>query len=201
MIDIVQQIAAAHRAVELRSGADGESVSVQVRRTYDAAIENVWNALTDPDRLRRWFMPVSGEFRVGGRFQVEGMASGDILDCDPPKLLRVTYGHETSLVEVRLAENGEATVLELDHTVPLALAGSVAGALYVGPGWDGAVMGLGRYLSGMDTVAANSPEVLEFSAHSISVWESVVRAAGLATDEELVDAVAAAKAQFTPDES
>ncbi|GAA1002023.1 SRPBCC family protein [Acrocarpospora macrocephala] len=202
MIDIVQQIAAAHRAVELRSGADGESVSILVRRTYHTTIENVWNALTDPDRLRRWFLPVSGEFRVGGQFQVEGMASGDILHCDPPKLLRVTYGHETSLVEVRLAEDGEATVLELDHTVPLALAGSVAGALYVGPGWDGAVMGLGLYLSGMDpVVAANSPEVLKFSSHSISVWESVVKAAGLATDEELVDAVAAAKAQFIPDKS
>ncbi|GAA0390829.1 activator of HSP90 ATPase [Acrocarpospora corrugata] len=201
MIDIEKQIAATEREVR----GDGETVSVVLRRTYDAAIEDVWNAFTDPDRLRRWFMPVSGEFRVGGRFQVEGNAGGDILRCEPPKLLRVTYGHETSLVEGRLTEAGEATALELDHTVPIAMAGSVAGAMYVGPGWDGAVMGLSRYLSGIETddpaAVANSPEVIEFSSHSILVWEIAVRAAGIATEDEIVAAVAAAKSQFTPRES
>lgn len=42
---------------------------------------------------------------------------------------------------------GEATELRLDHTVPLALAQSVAAALFVGPGWDGAFLGSGRYVA------------------------------------------------------
>ncbi|GIH29395.1 activator of HSP90 ATPase [Acrocarpospora phusangensis] len=195
MIDLSQQIAATRRAVEHRTEAGEETVSAVLRRSYDTGIEKVWGALTDPDRLRQWFLPVSGEFRVGGRFQVEGNAGGEILRCEPPKLLLVTYGHETSLVEVRLAGDSHGTTLELDHTVPVALAGGVVGALYVAPGWDGVVMGLGRYLAG-DPVRADSPEVLEFSAHAVSAWESTVRAAKLATDDEISAAVAAARAQF-----
>ena len=29
-----------------------------IRRTYDASPEELWGALTDPDRLARWFLPV-----------------------------------------------------------------------------------------------------------------------------------------------
>ena len=39
-----------------------------IRRTYDAAPEDVWDALTDPDRIVRWFLPVTGDLRPGGRF-------------------------------------------------------------------------------------------------------------------------------------
>jgi uncharacterized protein YndB with AHSA1/START domain len=40
------------------------------RRTYDADIEDVWSALTDPDRMKRWFMPISGDLRVGAAIDV-----------------------------------------------------------------------------------------------------------------------------------
>ena len=58
-----------------------------LRRRYDAAIEDVWDAVTDPDRLKRWFLPISGDLRVGGTFQLEGNAGGEILSCEPPRLL------------------------------------------------------------------------------------------------------------------
>jgi uncharacterized protein YndB with AHSA1/START domain len=204
MIDTTNQIDAIHREVGRRSIESGEVVSVLLRREYDAPVEDVWNALTDPDRMKRWFMPVSGDLREGGDFQLEGNASGRILRCDPPRLLRATFGGETSIVEVRLAPDGDdATTLELEHTVPIEMAGSGAGALYVGPGWDGAVMGLGLYLSGGFTgdpvEAANSPEVIAFSGESIEAWTAVIEASGTATPEELAAGVAASRAQFTPD--
>ncbi|NUT50994.1 MAG: ATPase [Saccharothrix sp.] len=203
MIDIADQLKAIHR--EVHAGSD-DLVGVLLRRTYDAAAEDVWDAVTDPDRLRRWFLPVGGDLREGGSFQVEGNASGDILTCAPPQLLRVTWGGETSVVELRLtAEDDERTTVELEHTVPKAIAGSGAGALYVGPGWDGALLGLGLYLAGAVTedfdpvAAANAPETQEFNLGSIDAWTAAVQESGTATEEELAAAVAVSKAQFSPD--
>src|SRR5215216_3248253 len=64
---------------------------VEARRTYSAAIDDVWDACTNPERLPRWFLPVSGDFQVGGRYQFEGNAGGVIERCDEPSLLAVTW--------------------------------------------------------------------------------------------------------------
>jgi uncharacterized protein YndB with AHSA1/START domain len=205
-IDIPSQLAAIYRQVGLEPAEDGENVGVLLRRSYGTGIEDVWDALTDPDRMRRWFMPVSGDLRVGGTFQLEGNASGDILACEPPRLLRLTFGGPTSIVELRLtATADDETTLELEHTVPIAIAQSAAGALYVGPGWDGALMGLGLYLSGEFTgdpvAAANSPEVVAFSKESIHAWTETVEASGTASADEIAAATAVSMAQFAPGES
>src|SRR4029078_6276694 len=125
MIDIVSQLNAIQRKVEVLppAGGLGERVSVLRSRSYDAPIGDVWDAVTQPDRIKRWFMPISGDLRVGGNFQLEGNAGGEILACEPPRLLRVTFGGPTSLVEVRLiAQEDSATILELQHTVPIEMA-------------------------------------------------------------------------------
>jgi uncharacterized protein YndB with AHSA1/START domain len=206
VIDIPTQIKAIQREVDTQSVESGEVVRVLLRREYRAAVEDVWNAVTEPERMRRWFMPVIGDLREGGDFQLEGNASGRILRCDPPRLLRTTFGSETSIVEVRLSSDGEdTTTLELEHTVPIELAGSGAGALYVGPGWDGAVMGLGLYLAGHvpndPIAAANSPETVEFNRHSVRAWTTVVEASGTAGPDEVVAAVEMSLAQFAPEDA
>lgn len=68
MFDMVQELAAIHR---VRDGG-GDTVSVTLTRTYDAESEDVWDALTNPERLPCWFYPVSGDLKVGGSFQFEG---------------------------------------------------------------------------------------------------------------------------------
>ena len=203
MIDIARHLSAVHREVSAKP--ETETVRVLLRRSYDAEIDDVWSAVTDPERVRRWFLPLTGDLRVGGTFNLEGNAGGDILDCEPPRLLRVTFGGPTSIVELRLtpdAERDGATVLELDHSVPLAMAGSAAGALYVGPGWDGAVMGLGLFLAGEpieDPVAmANSLEVQEFSLESLRVWAANARASNSATEDEIAAATEVSAQQFAP---
>jgi uncharacterized protein YndB with AHSA1/START domain len=203
MIDIAAELAAIGRKVTRDAGASGETVAVRLERTYDAGVEDVWDAVTDPDRLRRWFLPVSGELKVGGTFQLEGNAGGEILACDAPTLLRVTFGSETSIVELRFtALDAERTGLEMVHTVPIEIARSGAGALYPGPGWDGALLALGLYVAGQvaedPVAAANSPEGLEFSYGSVLAWKAVVEESGTATDEEIAAAVEVALAQFAP---
>jgi hypothetical protein len=116
----------------------------------------------------------------------------------------VTWGGPTSVVRVRLSATDAGTVLELEHTVPAAFAGSGAGALYVGPGWDATLLALSLWLRGelVDDPAtwAASAEVREVNAGSIEAWVATVRASGTATDDELA-AATAARAQFTPDGS
>jgi len=202
MIDIPNQLAAIYREVGDRDG--GEAVGVLLRRSYDAAIEDVWDAVTDPDRIRRWFLPLSGDLRVGGNFQLEGNAGGEILTCEPPRLLRVTFGGPTSVVELRLSASGdEETVLELEHTVPMEIAQSGAGALYVGPGWDGALMGLDLFLHGEvvddPVAAASSPETQEFSKQSVHAWTAAVESSGTAGADEIAAASEASLAHFAPD--
>ena len=202
MRDLLDEVIAAHRDVRRRGSGDGEEISAVVRRRYDAAAADVWDAVTDPERLRRWFAPVSGDLRVGGAFQVEGNAGGDVRECDPPHALAVTWGGPESVVRVRLTPDGDsATVLELEHSVPVAFVGSGAGALYVGPGWDVAVLGLARFLAGevVDDPAAweGTPEGQRYALATIRAWSDAV--GGTATAEEVAAAAEASRAQFAPD--
>ena len=199
MFDMVEELAAIHRNVERDDS--GETVTVTLTRTYAADAEDVWDALTSPERLPRWFFPVSGELKVGGSFQLEGNAGGEIRRCDTPTWLQVTFGGPDSILDVRLAETGDTTTLELTHTVPLAMAGSGAGALFVGPGWDGALLGLGIHLRGVAVgdplEAANSPQVIEFNRGSISKWTETIESSGTASADEIAGAREAAVAQYT----
>ena len=93
MIDIAHEIDAVQR--EVRSGriAAGEGRQVRLQRTYDAPIDDVWDALTNPERIGRWFLPVSGDYRLGGRYQFEGNAGGEIVECARPNRLKVTWAY------------------------------------------------------------------------------------------------------------
>ena len=61
-------------------------------RTYETTIEDLWDACTDPERLRRWYVPVTGDFRVGGSFAQLNMGFGTIVACDAPHLLKLSLG-------------------------------------------------------------------------------------------------------------
>jgi len=125
------------------------------------------------------------------------------MTCEPPRHLVVTFGGESSIVDVVLAGEGDQTLLKLTHSVPIELAGSGAGALYVGPGWDGALLGIAQYLAGevvSDPVAAaNSPEVQDFNVSSIKEWIAAVEASDTADADTISAAQQAALAQYAPD--
>jgi len=203
MFDIAEQLKAIQRNVSSGPIEGGEGVTVLLTREYDAAVEDVWEAMTDPERIRRWFYPVSGDLRAGGTFQLEGNAGGDILRCEPPRLLRLTFGGPASQVELRLS-GAERTRLELEHTVPIEMARSGAGALYVGPGWDGAFLALALFLRGEVTedpiAAANSPEAREFTLQSVHAWVSAVETSGTAKPEDIATATAMSLTQFAPEQ-
>lgn len=203
IIDLAEHIGATTRQVEQQHSEAGEVVTVTLERRYAAEVADVWHAITDPERVRRWFLPLTGNLRPGGNFQLEGHAGGDIMACEPPRHLLVTFGGESSIVDLQLTGDGEQTLLKLTHSVPLELAGSTAGTLYVGPGWDGALLGIALYLagevSGDPVAAANSPEVQDFNVRSIQEWIAAAEASGTADADAIAAAQQAALAQYAPD--
>jgi uncharacterized protein YndB with AHSA1/START domain len=154
MIDVTQQINAVRREVGTRVLEAGEARTVTISRTYTAAIEDVWDACTSAERIPRWFLPVSGELKLGGRYQLQGNAGGTIERCDPPGSFSATweFGGEVSWIEVRLtAEAAERTRLEIEHIAYVSdERWAEFGPAAVGIGWDSIVMGLSLHLSGAE---------------------------------------------------
>jgi uncharacterized protein YndB with AHSA1/START domain len=200
MIDIVREIDAVAREVGSGRIPAGEGRSIRLRRTFDAPIDDVWDALTNPERVSRWFLPISGDYRIGGRYQLEGNAGGKILACEGPNRLRVTwvYGDDVepadvSEVEVRLSpESEDRTVFELEHT---AVVPDDRWAEYgpgaVGVGWDGAVLGLSLHLQGG---SIEDPEAWQLSDEARSFYRRSSEAWGAANGASGADPAAVARA-------
>ena len=214
MIDVIREIETVQREVGSRKVPGGEARTILLRRTYDAPIEDVWDALTNPERISRWFLPISGDYRLGGRYQFEGNAGGEIVACERPNRVKVTwiFGPEpkdtdVSEVELRLTPAGDgATTLELEHlaTVPDEMWDTF-GPGAVGVGWEQGALGLALHLKGHSVPPdANawqlSPEGVDFGTRSSEGWGAANQAAG-ADPEVVARNVAATTAFYTIDPS
>ena len=93
MIDITNQIDQVDRAVSTRNLDSGEANVATISQSYGTTVEDVWDACTNIERMPRWLMPVTGELRPGGRYQIEGNASGVVERCDPPEPLLAPPGN------------------------------------------------------------------------------------------------------------
>ncbi|MEJ8667794.1 SRPBCC family protein [Streptomyces sp. NBC_01614] len=206
MSEIVDELNRLHRQVGARQVGTGEARTVLLRRTYEAELADVWDAVTSPERISRWFLPVSGEFKVGGRYQLEGNASGEILECEEPSRLRVSwlYGPDPgfSEVEVRLTPEGEErTVLELEHVavVPDEFWDQF-GPGAVGVGWDLGLLGLAMHLAGGGMSKEESEawqlsdEGKAYATRSGELWGEAYTASG--ADGQVVAATTAATIAF-----
>ena len=176
MVDVNAQIQAVARGVQTTE-VDGEPARVQtVAQTFPAPIEDVWDAVTTADRIARWFLPVSGDLRLGGRYQLEGNAGGEVQECLPPSSgaahYRITWvygGGGDTWVTVRLAAlSDSATELELEHIAKVADVPEELWAQFgpsaTGIGWDSGFLGLALHLGS----AADGPTPEEGAAWMLS---------------------------------
>ena len=148
---------------EIRNGErDGAPTKIAVaRREYKADRADVWDAITNMERIPRWFLPISGDVGVGGRYQLEGNAGGVVERCAEPENFAVTweFGGQVSWLEVNLSETGAGTTLELVHEAHVDPAlWEQFGPGAVGLGWDGSLMGLGMHLATGETLDAKEHE-------------------------------------------
>lgn len=159
--DISRLIGAVTREVRNETYEGKAAKVVVASRLYETDIDDLWDALTNAERLPRWFARVDGEFKLGGKYQVQGNASGTITRCEPPRELAMTweFGGGVSWVEVSLRAEGESTHLELRHIAHPEAHWDKFGPGAVGIGWELGLMGLDRHIA--DPSATKPPEADE----------------------------------------
>ena len=150
MIDVDQQIRAVRRSVGGRTLEAGEARVVTISQSYATDAAGLWDACTNIDRIPRWFLPITGDLRVGGHYELAGNANGTILTCDPPREFTATweFGDAVSWIEVRIVDEGlHRSRFELHHIAHADDHWEQFGPGATGMGYDGALVGLTIHLS------------------------------------------------------
>jgi uncharacterized protein YndB with AHSA1/START domain len=210
MKDLIAELDAVRREVGAMTLPAGAAHRITLRRSYPAGVEDVWDALTDPERIARWFLPVHGDLRLGGTYQLEGNAGGEIRVCEPPTRLQVTWiageppgPEDSSLVEVRLRPiDAGGTELELEHVAVVpAEFWDEFGPGSVGVGWDLSLIGLATHLEGEErgelSELEQDPRMRAAMTASSQAW-GVAHASSGAGAEAVARAVAATTAFYVP---
>lgn len=165
-IDPIAAVGTVVREVKSREHEGKPARVVVASRDYDTTPEDLWDALTNPDRIPRWFLPITGDLKLGGRYQLQGNAGGEITACVPPRRLSVTweFGGQVTWVNVTLTGHGDGVRMELEHIAPVDEKWGEFGPGAVGIGWDLSLQGLGLHIA-----SGGAPvDPAEFAAWSAS---------------------------------
>ena len=201
MVDVLTQIDAVTRTLSTED-VDGEAMRIQtITQSYPAGIDDVWDATTTAERIQRWFLPVVGDLRVGGRYQLTGNASGEILSCTPPANGSANYSVTwefaggVTWLSVRLTSlDAQRTRFELSHRSRVAdipdEMWETFGPGATGVGWDQGLLGLALHLGAQDSRIspeeglewALSDEGKAFARASADRWAEAYVAAGADPD-------------------
>ena len=135
----------------MRLGNRGEAPVriVGVGKTYSADQRMLWQSVSESEHISKWFAPISGDLRIGGRYKIEGNASGEVLRCVVPEVFEVTweFSGKLSWVSVSLSSNGTSATLNLEHAEQVGDDATDKHWQEFGPGatgvgWDLSLLGL-----------------------------------------------------------
>lgn len=196
------------RSVSSRERDGQAALAVIISRSYATTVADLWDALTNGDRLRRWFLPVSGELELGGRYQLEGNAGGVITACDHRSHFALTweFGAEISWVEAHLLEHAAGqTLLTLEHIQLPSDHWDTYGPGATGVGWELSLLGLALHIR---QPSASKPDAVAFTTsasgnafikESCELWGKAAIAFGM--DPEASRAAARRTSAFYTGES
>lgn len=142
---------------------EGGKGVVHIEHPYDAGIDDVWSAITDPARLAGWHAKVDGDLRLGGQYRVfveadDWEGTGRVEACEPPRRLKVTSRESEEswrkgqgappfdeVTEVTLTADGDQTILVAEiRGLPLEPLP------FFGAGWQIHAENLATYLAGRE---------------------------------------------------
>jgi uncharacterized protein YndB with AHSA1/START domain len=130
--------------------AEGDRRGVRFERWFAVPAEELWDALTSPERLARWLAPGTvgdgADSTVRLDFGEGGVVTGRVLHWEPPSVLEFEWrfaGETESVVRFELSSSDEGTHLVLDHR---ALAAEHATGY--GAGWEAYLASLSDHLEG-----------------------------------------------------
>ena len=148
--DVTAELDAAGRSVSSLEHDGQPARAVALSRSYPTTLEDLWDLSTNKERIPRWFLPVTGDLRRGGRYQLEGNAGGVITDCNPPSSFSITWEfcQDVSWLEVRLESDGpDRAWLTLAHTARHSDHWETYGPGALGVGWELGFLGLAIHVS------------------------------------------------------
>ncbi len=201
--DVDSHLNATQRSVSSLERDGRPARAVTLARSYTTTADDLWDAVTNGERIPRWFLPVSGELQPGGRYQLEGNAGGVITACERLSHFAITweFGEDVSWVEVRLSDDGSGLArLTLTHTSRLSEHWDEYGPGAVGVGWEMGLMGLALHLAHPaepkpdEVEFATSPDGRALIVGSSGGWAQAAVAAG--TDPDVAHAAASRTTAF-----
>ena len=140
----------------------GDTAALHLVRDYPTDAADLWDAVSTPERVSRWFARVEGTFGIGNEFTLhfdDGTARFEVLACEPPTQASVAWKRDdgASTVTVTVSATGEGSSrLVLEHTgLPLA------DAPQYGTGWHWHLATLRAHLDGGDRDAVTWDELAE----------------------------------------
>ncbi len=89
--DHKSHLASATRKVAFQDRDNKPASDVTLSRTFETTVDDIWDALANPERLSRWFTNVTGDLQLNGRYHVEANASGTITECEPQSHFALTW--------------------------------------------------------------------------------------------------------------
>ena len=190
--DVENHLAAVERSVSLRERDGQPARAVALSRIYSTTPEDLWDAVTNIERIPRWFLPISGELKPGGRYQLEGNAGGVITACEPLSHFALTweFGDDVSWVTVHFSDDQSGRVLlTLTHSSRLSEHWGEYGPGATGVGWELSLMGLEIYITQPnepmpdEAAFATSPSGKAFISGSGERWAQAAVAAGTSPDD------------------
>ncbi len=186
-VDTESHLAAVERSVSSLERDGRPARAITLGRSFPVPLEDLWDAVTNGERIPRWFLPITGQLELGGRYQLEENAGGVITACEPASFYAVTweFAGDTSWVGVRCSPEGTgAARLELTHTALLSPHWDEYGPGAAGVGWELGLLGLALHLDRPDEpkldgeAFGTSPEGKALIKGSAEAWGGAAIAAG-----------------------
>jgi len=190
--DIENHLGAVERKVVSLEKDGASARSVVLTRTYETTVADLWDAVTNKERLPRWFAPVEGDLKLGGRYQVLGNAGGEIVACEPLSGFSLTWEifGDVSWLDVAFEmESPNSSRLTLRHTTKLSPHWEQYGPGATGVGWELGLLGLAIHLVNPEAdkideeAFATSTEGKAFSRGSSARWGDAAISAGEAPEK------------------
>lgn len=117
----------------------GERGSLKFQRRLTTDLADAWNVVSDPERIARWFAPVTVDGKEWITYWDDGReyAKGEILRCEPQRLIEVSWRASDdaeplaeTVLRVTLAPEADGVRLTLEHEQVMA-----SDLILYGPGW------------------------------------------------------------------